>query len=110
MERAPQVIGEGAFARFVGLVGDVDKETERLVPPPCWYLAGIGVDPAHQQQGIGGALVRAFFSLAAADGIPVCLAVLNPDNLRFYRNLGMALAGEGVAPHSSMPFWVFRWE
>ena len=37
-----------------------------VAPGPHWYLAGIGVDPAAQRRGIGGALLRPGIEGAAA--------------------------------------------
>jgi GNAT superfamily N-acetyltransferase len=108
VEPLPTVLGEEAAARFAALEAHIEAAQAHLVPPPCWYLAAIGVDPAHQGRGIGGALARAFLADAAAAGLPVCLWTDRAANLPFYRGLGMALVGEGVAPGSGLRYWIFR--
>ncbi|MEA2585781.1 MAG: hypothetical protein QOF33_3866 [Thermomicrobiales bacterium] len=108
LQPLPDVLGAEAAARFAALEASVEAAQARLVPPPCWYLAAIGVDPAHQGQGIGGALARAVLAQAAAAGLPACLWTDRAANLPFYRGLGMGLVGEGVAPGSGLRYWIFR--
>ena len=48
-----------ATSRFLAYGRAVDNLRADAVPVPHWYLAGIGVEPAEQRRGIGGALMRA---------------------------------------------------
>ena len=51
---------------------------------PHWYLAGIGVDPSEQRQGIGAALLQPGIDGAARDGVPAVLLTNSEVNLSFY--------------------------
>jgi ribosomal protein S18 acetylase RimI-like enzyme len=102
-----ELIGEAPVARFEQLVGQIEAHQSRLISPPCWYLAVLGVDPDHQGKGIGGALVREFQARADADGIPSCLWTTTPGNVRFYESLGYNVAAEDVVPDTILPYWFF---
>jgi ribosomal protein S18 acetylase RimI-like enzyme len=108
LEPLPDLLGEATYGRFAELTGYVAEQQALLVPPPCWHLSALGVDPAHQGQGIGSALVRAFLARSAADGVPTGLWTDTPANVGFYRGLGLELVGEGIAPGSGVPYWIFR--
>ena len=103
-----EVLGPEANRRFTTITDYVDEHMHRLVPPPCWYLGALAVDPAYQNQGIGGALVRAFLALADADRLPFCLWTTNPSNVAFYTGLGLEVVGEGNEPTSDLHYWIFR--
>ena len=62
---------------------------------PHWYLAGIGVDPAAQRQGVGSALLRPGVEAAAAGGLPAVLLTNNEANLPFYESHGFAVVRRG---------------
>lgn len=84
-----RVIGHVAFSRAV--VGDAQSG---------WYLLGpIAVLPAHQDQGIGSALVEAGLSELRSRGVAGCVLVGDPG---YYGRFGFAtfsdLEHEGV-PH-----------
>ena len=55
-----------ATAPFLAYGRAVEQLRAEAVPGPHWYLAGIGVDPSAQRQGIGAALLAARASRAAA--------------------------------------------
>ena len=71
-------------------------DAREAVPAPHWYLAGIGVDPAAQRQGIGGALLAAGHRRCGARGLPAVLLTNNEANLRFYeRTASRSCARDG---------------
>ena len=72
---------------------------------PHWYLAGIGVDPASQRQGIGTALVRPGVTAAAASGLPTVLLTNNEANLPFYESQGFAVVRQGRTPEDGPRAW-----
>ena len=55
---------------------------------PHWYLAGIGVEPAEQRRGIGGALMAPGLEAAERAGIPCALLTNSERNLSFYEAHG----------------------
>jgi ribosomal protein S18 acetylase RimI-like enzyme len=103
-----EVLGEAAYARFAALATHIEEEQTQLVPPPCWYLASLGVEPASQGKGIGRSLVQAFLARAATDEVPLCLWTNRPGNVGFYTALGLEVIREGAVPNSDLPYWIFR--
>ena len=80
-------------------MGAMDHQHDRR---PHWYLQFIGVAPAGQGQGTGGALLRA--GLARAAGQPCYLETATPSNVGLYQAHGFAVRNtwqHGSAP----PFW-----
>lgn len=88
-----------ALPRTLGLMGAMDHQHDRR---PHWYLQFIGVAPAAQGQGIGGALLRA--GLTRAEGQPCYLETATPSNVGLYQAHGFAVRNEWQ--HGSAPnFW-----
>ena len=88
-----------ALPRTLGLMGTMDHQHDRR---PHWYLQFIGVAPAGQGQGVGGALLRA--GPARAGGQPCYLETATPSNVGLYQAHGFAVRNEwqhGNAPN----FW-----
>lgn len=61
---------------------------------PHWYLALIGVDPAHQGRGLGDRLMTHALARCDTDGLPAYLESSNARNLPFYRRHGFVALGE----------------
>lgn len=78
---------------------------QRCITEPHWYLWVLGVDPANQGQGIGGALLRAGIERADASHLPCYLETMNPDNVPLYQNFGFVIADEGKIPASNVHMW-----
>jgi ribosomal protein S18 acetylase RimI-like enzyme len=70
-----------------------------------WYLAGIGVDPWAQRQGIGRALMRPGVDAAAAAGLPTILLTNNEANLPFYEAQGFRVVRNGRTPENGPKAW-----
>jgi ribosomal protein S18 acetylase RimI-like enzyme len=77
----------------------------RCITQPHWYLWVLGVDPSHQGQGIGGALLRAGITRADASHLPCYLETMNPDNVPLYQKFGFVIIEEGKIPDSSVHVW-----
>jgi GNAT superfamily N-acetyltransferase len=68
---------------------------------PHWYLPLIGVDPAHQGRGYGGALMTAALARCDRDRVPAYLESTNPRNLTLYLRHGfeaLATIQVGTSP------------
>jgi GNAT superfamily N-acetyltransferase len=68
---------------------------------PHWYLPLIGVDPAHQGQGYGDALMSHAVAQADRDRLPAYLESTNPRNISLYRRHGFEALGRiqvGTSP------------
>lgn len=74
-----------------------------------WYLQFIGVSPVAHGTGLGGAVIREGLELAAADGLPVYVEVMNPDNLGYYRHIGFRTVAEFDIPDSGPHVWAMLW-
>lgn len=60
---------------------------------PHWYLPLIGVDPAHQGKGYGGALLKYALEQCDRDQAPAYLESTNPRNVPLYQRHGFEVLG-----------------
>jgi GNAT superfamily N-acetyltransferase len=58
---------------------------------PHWYLPLIGVDPVHQNQGHGSALLRHALAQCDRIGVPAYLESSNPANVPLYERHGFVM-------------------
>jgi ribosomal protein S18 acetylase RimI-like enzyme len=94
-----------ATAPFLAYGRAVEQLRVQAAPGFHWYLAGIGVDPAHQRRGIGSALLEPGLAGAARDRLPAVLLTNNEANLRFYEHNGFAVVREGETPEGGPRAW-----
>lgn len=94
-----------ATGRFFAYGRAVESLRLKIAPGPHWYLAGIGVDPSAQRQGIGSALLRPGLEGAARDAVPAVLLTNNERNLSFYERHGFEVAAEGETPDGGPHAW-----
>lgn len=59
-----------------------------------WYLPMIGVDPAHQGEGIGSALMTESLKVVDKGGMIAYLESSNPRNVSLYERHGFRVIGE----------------
>lgn len=97
-----------ATTRFFAYGRAVEALRAEAVPEPHWYLAGIGVDPAWQRRGIGGALLAPGLEAADEAGLPCALLTNSERNLAFYRNHGFEVVLEGRTPDGGPRAWMMR--
>ncbi|MFK7915232.1 MAG: GNAT family N-acetyltransferase [Pseudomonadales bacterium] len=79
------------FESVLQVLGAIDEYHPKT---PCWYLNMIAVDPAHQGQGLGSALMKAALARCDEDGIPAYLESSNPRNISLYLRHGFEPMGE----------------
>ena len=70
-----------------------------------WYLQYVGVAPASQGRGFGGALVRAGLELAERDGVPAVLETSKRDNVALYQRLGFRVLSTWRVLRDGPEFW-----
>lgn len=100
----PLGFGWSGFQRLVQF-DHVQRELhERHAVGPHWFLAAIGVDPAHQGRGIAGALMAP--GLARADEQRTCcyLETHVPENVRLYERHGFQVV-EHLENPGTVPIW-----
>jgi GNAT superfamily N-acetyltransferase len=91
---APDSVRGDLFAVF-------DQMEQYHPAGPHWYLPLIGVDPAHQRKGYGGALMIHALELCDRDHVPAYLESTNPMNVSLYQRHGFEVLGtiqEGASP------------
>jgi ribosomal protein S18 acetylase RimI-like enzyme len=94
-----------ATVPFLSYGRAVEQLRADAAPGPHWYLAGIGVAPDAQRQGLGGALLRPGLEAAERDGVPAVLLTNNEANLSFYESHGFKVVREGTTPENGPRAW-----
>jgi ribosomal protein S18 acetylase RimI-like enzyme len=72
---------------------------------PHYYLSVLGTDPAHQNEGIGSALMAPVLQSCDANGIPAYLENSNERNTAFYTQHGFHPIEELRLPNGP-PIWL----
>jgi ribosomal protein S18 acetylase RimI-like enzyme len=94
--------------RFGATFAQLDAIHARLLPQPHWHLATLGVDPAHQRQGYGRALLQSRTAVIDAEGYPCYLDTATAGGVRLYERHGFRVVETGVVPGTTMPYWAMR--
>jgi ribosomal protein S18 acetylase RimI-like enzyme len=92
-----------ALRRMATVEGAAAALHQRYAPGQHWYLAQIGVDPAHQRRGVASRLLQPMLARMDAAGQPCYLETENGTNLAFYQRHGFRVVAEesvsGGGPH-----------
>ncbi len=91
---------------MMGVLRQFDDRRKDLMPEPHWYLSAVGVDPWHQGQGLGSALLRAGIRRADREAAPIYLETETEGNVRFYRRLGFDVLEATAAEALGLPIWL----
>ncbi|MBI2737580.1 MAG: GNAT family N-acetyltransferase [Rhodospirillales bacterium] len=67
---------------------------------PHWYLPLLGVDPAHQNSGVGSALLRYVTDRCDREGVLAYLESSNPRNIPLYERHGFEIVGRAQSGSS----------
>jgi GNAT superfamily N-acetyltransferase len=102
---APVKLGWQRFVRFTTLTARADQLRKRLLPRPHWHLAGLGVDPDMQRQGIGSALLQPTLRKADAAGAACYLETYTAANVAFYARHGFKVLANEVLLDGAPPIW-----
>jgi ribosomal protein S18 acetylase RimI-like enzyme len=103
--RLSALIGAEAVGRFGWILDYLETVHHHVLPPKHWYVMVVGVEPEHQGQGVGSALMRPILDRADADGLPCCLDTAHVRNVSFYQRLGFRVLVETVEPESGLRLW-----
>jgi ribosomal protein S18 acetylase RimI-like enzyme len=94
-----------ATPQFLSYGRAVEQLRNEVAPGPHWYLAGIGVEPGAQRQGVGAALLRPGIEAAAQARVPAVLLTNNEANLSFYEGNGFRVVRESETPQGGPRAW-----
>lgn len=104
---APFKFGVGPFMRFLKVMDFFEKLHERDMHDRHWYLMLLGVEPARQGQGVGGALIQPILQRADADGLPCYLETQKERNVPFYQKHGFEVIVDQYLPDGPR-FWTMK--
>ena len=94
-----------AIGPFLAYGRAVEVLRAEAMPGPHWYLAGIGVDPSAQRQGVGTALLAPGLEAAERSGLPAVLLTNNEANLSFYERHGFEIVRRDETPKGGPQAW-----
>ena len=97
----------GVLPRLPRVLRSLGQVEQRHPKGRHLYLAVLGVDPAHQGEGVGSALIRPGLELCDREGLPAYLETGKERNLAFYGRHGFRVTGELTLPKGP-PVW-FLW-
>ncbi len=89
----PLIMSRKEMGRITRLDRAGDRLHEQAISGPHWFLIVLGVDPAYQGQGIGGALMQPMLEAAGRAGLACFLDTNNEKNLAFYGRHGFEITG-----------------
>jgi len=108
MGQMEQNFGPEAARRFTKTYRSFEHIHSLWMPSPHWYLALLGVAPARQRQGIGGALLRPVLERADQAGLPCYLETFVFDNVPFYQRHGFRVVQVGIELQSQVRYWAMK--
>lgn len=100
----PLGFGWAGFQRLVDFDHVQRRLHEQYATGPHWFLATIGVDPAHQGRGIGSALMAPVLARADEQRVPCYLETHTTGNVRLYERHGFRVM-EHIENPTSVPLW-----
>jgi hypothetical protein len=83
-----EVWGEDAMGRYATAMTHLGELRHRAMPTAHWYLAGIGVDPPRQGQGVGDTSCNLSSDERMSQGCRAILRHRPPATYRFTRSTG----------------------
>ena len=86
----------------------LDKMGAHHPTEPHWYLPLIGIDPRHQNQGLGSMLLGQTLAACDREGRIAYLEASNPRNVPFYERHGFQIRGEIQSGDSPRIFAMVR--
>jgi ribosomal protein S18 acetylase RimI-like enzyme len=89
------------------MVGELERQHDRLIGVPHRRLEFLAVDPGRQGSGIGSALADHGHAIADELGLPCYLETFTESNVRFYERRGYRIidefpVGAGVAVYAML--------
>ncbi|BEP16268.1 GNAT family N-acetyltransferase [Acidothermaceae bacterium B102] len=97
--------GSVAQQKHDDMFATLEQLGDRHPSYPHWYLPWLGVDAAHQGQGLGSRLMTPCLERVDADHLPAYLETPNPRTLPFYARHGFDVVGTAQAG-ACPPLWL----
>jgi ribosomal protein S18 acetylase RimI-like enzyme len=103
----PSVVG--ALRTRIGAASLLFAASAKVHPEaPHWYLTAIGVDPAAQGNGFGGALLRSRLDRCDETGAPAYLEASKHANIAYYERFGFQVLDEIAVPGGPTTWGMWR--
>jgi GNAT superfamily N-acetyltransferase len=106
---APLKFGFSSISRLMA-TNTVERLRAELAPEPHWYLWILGVEPAHQGQGLGSSLVETMLQRIDAERLPSYLETHKERNVTFYERHGYNVVHSGNIPNDGPAYWCLKRE
>ena len=106
----PLQLGLSGLRRFLRASSASDRAHKRAALGAHWYIWSLGVDPACQDHGFGGQLVRTVLWQARAQSKACYLDTENPRNVPFYGQFGFRQVSETPITGSDVSVYPMLWE
>jgi ribosomal protein S18 acetylase RimI-like enzyme len=94
--------------QFMPLFHTVEVLHKAVMSQPHWYLMMLGVDPAYQNQGVGGALLQPVLAEADKENIPCYLETSTAAAVRFYQRQGFEVLETINSCPENIWIWVMK--
>ena len=104
----PTIVGITGSRNAPSRIAGVDLLTRKHPRTPHYYLAIVGVDPAHRGEGLGSALLEPALDRCDATGTPAYLENTKGDNLPFYEAKGFRVIDEITMPRGPRQWLMWR--
>ena len=101
----PWHFGLAGFKKLTAFDDVARRLHHDYAPMSHWYLAAIGVEPTHQGQGIGSALMRPMLEQADRDGLHCWLDTHQDENVRLYQRHGFEVSERVTLPGHPIPVY-----
>jgi ribosomal protein S18 acetylase RimI-like enzyme len=110
LDRLSEIFASEALLRLGRTLDYLNAAQLHNLQSDHWYLMALGVLPARQRQGLGGALLQPVLHRASASQTPCILNTTQPANLAFYQKHGFRSISHAVEPDSGLNYWTLQRE
>jgi ribosomal protein S18 acetylase RimI-like enzyme len=101
----PALIGAVGFGRLVRSARGMGRVEERHPRKPHYYLFALGVDPEHQGQGVGSAMLARVLERCDAERVGAYLEASTAASARLYARAGFDGTTEFRMAEDAPPLW-----
>ena len=97
--------GPAGFGRMLRYARFIQQQRTESVPESHLYLFILGICPARQGRGVGGALLERGLARADAQGRACYLETARERNVRFYERHGFIVVWQAQVPEGGPRLW-----